>query len=348
MITTREDFLNFIESTETLRLNKYDYRFLTTLKKLLKKNNYITTNQNDLFEKLVSKYRKQLRKIKIVDTEILSTEWTVPIVLSDKEHTEAFAYIDNDMLCLKLPFNKKFIDEFYEYHKNYYLIIYSDSILKWNKEEKIYKAKFNTYNFKTILDLVPTFFNLNLCSKLQSLLDEISVYNEGIYDPLYVKIKNNYYILSCNQSLSDATIDLTFDNSPATLYELSRYGVSIDKSVTEDDNFLEFAGSVSCSFDVKDFDVLVYYLLKLDLKNVLVQKTLGGGKIKSALSERMDQYKKILNFVWYPNFPSLLKDNSPRVFLKTNSSVVPYEVRKLKSYSKVITITDSSPVVLHL
>lgn len=306
MYTNRDEFLQYI-ITSKLKFNKYDYRFLNNLSMLTSKNRYVTTNQNTLFEKVVNKYKKQLKYAGINNVDVLNLPWTVPIIASTKEHTEAFVEIENNKLKLRLPFSKKFIDEFHDTDNQAYRYN-NDSKLKWISSDKLYIGEYNAYNLRLIKELVPKYFVLNTCDILSSVYNELKSYEAKYQNPTYVKIQNNYYVVACNNSLYLATIDIPFNNSPNTLLSLSTYGIHIDDSVTGNDEFLSFAGSFVETFDTENIDKLIVYLKELNFDNLIFNHRLGRNPIYTIAVEKLSQnftvhrYKYSVNEIQYdPN-----------------------------------------------
>lgn len=332
MFTSREQLCQEIVNGN-LRLNKYDYKFLSNLLVLIIKNNYVTTNQNLLFEKLMHKYKKQLKKHNINFTPNLP--WHVETITSSAHFTEAHLKLDNDRLFLRLPFNKKFINDLHEYYERYYhKQIFT---LNWDKDNKQYVCEYSIENFKMIYELVTKYYTLNLCNQLSNLLDTINQYKSRLYNPTYVKLNNNYYILCCNQQTYEATSHLTFDNSAGTIYQLTTYGVTIDNSVTMDDGFLSFAGSVYCSFDIDKLDTLVDYLCRLGLTTICYPN-------RYAYKNELLAYKDKLNILHNSSFLVLHENKVPFVFFSHRSEYKDHV--QAPSLVKHIVLENSRPIKL--
>lgn len=248
--------------TNTLRLNKYDQKFLSNLSILLSKNNYVTTNQNDLFNKLLLKYKRQLSKNNVDYKVATALNWNTKLVESLDEYTQAYLSITNNMYKLRIPFNKKCIEKLRDIDKHHNLI--------WNSKDKCYYADISTETLKIITTIVPQFYPLNLSAELKATLSALSVYNEiKIWNPTLVKIKDWYFIAASNESLDIAIKEYELSNDPNLLFKLSRYGITIDKSVTLNDPFFEFAGKYSVTIDIDDMYILQYYCKLLGIKNVI-------------------------------------------------------------------------------
>lgn len=341
MFKNREEFLQTV-ITNSLRLNKYDYRFLNNLLLLLAKNNYITTNQNQLFEKLVMKYKKQLKGLGVSAEAIINLDWTVEQIDSDKEHTEAFVSIENNELKLRLPFNKKFIDTWHNHIEKTYTTR-PHGILVWSKAQKMYVGKATAYNLLLVNKIVPMFYNTNYCVKSQSLIDLRNSLIDTITDPTYKKINNSYYIIGANKHIIEATKDIDFNDDPNTLLKLSLYGITIDESVTGNNKFKKFAGQVNSSFDVSETSTLITYFKALNISNIICNMRFTS--LNKMFLEKLTEHFTIDSY--QVSTANITKPTKHSVLLKANikgSDYLPFVVSE--EILKCITITNSTPVKL--
>jgi hypothetical protein len=72
----------------------------------------VTSNQVSLFEKLISKYQRQLIKHGLFIDVLINLSWNTTIVKTTQEYTSAHIGILEDSLIFKTPYNKLFINEF--------------------------------------------------------------------------------------------------------------------------------------------------------------------------------------------------------------------------------------------
>lgn len=340
MFTNREEFLQYI-ITSNLKFNKYDYRFLNNLSLLVVKNKHVTTNQNNLFEKLVTKYKKQLKYAGMLTDSILKLDWTVDIVESTSEFTEAFLSLKNNRLELKLPFSKKFIDEFHDAENHSYKFQYKEKLI-WSRTDKCYYGEFNTYNLRLVNEIVPKFFKLNYCSVLNKLINQLKDYSAKYFNPTYVKSNNNFYVMACNNSLHHAIKHINFDSDPKTLLELSTYGIHIDNSVTNEDDFLIFAGERQIVFDVINVEKLVDYLQRLGIVTLVMSSRL----IKNPMyTEALNILTGNFKVQYYKYFASEIQNCvGPMVFIM-GFSTSNLDNTKLQA-QKTITLVNSTAIKL--
>jgi len=336
MFTHREDFLSYV-ITGNYRLNKYDYKFLNNLLLLVGKNKFVTSNQNQLFEKLLVKYKKQLQHTNINFMTILSLKWNCELVETGIEYTEAFAKLLNNTIELRVPFSKNFINaltERLEHNKS--------NDIKWDFTKKCYTCNFSTINFKIIYTLVPKFFKLNLCDNLQQVVDKLSI-TAKYFNPTYVKIKNNYYVLACNEDLYDKISHITFDDDPINLFKLSWYGITISESVTNNDEFLKFVGEFESEVNLSELGKIVDYALRLGIDTLVVNRLLANAtEYKSEIFKYSDKINIIVN---KNTLPTDLK--KPFIFLRSLVSTYPMRYKDFTySVCKVITMLNDKPVNL--
>ena len=105
-----------LELINKVRLNRYDMKFMINIsEKYLSNNEPLSTGQNTLYEKIVHKYRKQLKKMRVNYKDLLALPWANGIV-DDKVLTQKtyFRIADSDNgpeMQLYFNFNKKRIEE---------------------------------------------------------------------------------------------------------------------------------------------------------------------------------------------------------------------------------------------
>lgn len=248
--------------TLELRLNKYDSKFISNLAMLLSKNRYVTTNQDNLFNKLLVKYKRQLSKHKINVDEVLQLEWNTKVIESLPEFTEAHLSIENNQLKLRLPFNKKLIENLRQVDPYFNLT--------WNVTKKCYYSNFCTDILKIIINIIPHYYKLNLTDEIKQCLHVLNDYIDCKYwDPTLVKQPSGYYIVAANQYLLNAVEHVTLNNEPQTLCELSKHAIIISPDITNNDDWLEFCATYDVKMELDKLPLLHEYCNKLDFKNII-------------------------------------------------------------------------------
>lgn len=265
-LTAKENLLLIFTSNQ-LRLNKYDNKFFLNLVMLISKNKFITTNQILLFDKLIFKYKKQLKKLGYSYESLINLSWDAEVIDSDIDHTQAHLEIVDKSFWLRLPFNRKFIEEWRSYQQNKRVKAFT-----WSKENKCYIGSASTFSLQVINHIVPKFFTLNYPSDLRQTLNNIECVKDKIFDPTLVKTGNNYYVLACNDNLHKAINNIRLNDNPKTLNILSKYGISIDKSITGDDPYLNFCSRYNYKVSLDEITELKKYLFDLDIGAIILSQ----------------------------------------------------------------------------
>ena len=307
----KEDLLLVFTSNE-LRLNKYDNKFFTNLVMLISKNKFITTNQIELFDKLVIKYARQLRKIGYTQNVIENLQWSTNIIQSDKEHTEAFIDIHNGEVIVRVPFSRKFIDEW-----NDGQAVNGINVYKWNKEHKYYIAKLSTVALKLAYALIPKFFKLNCSVEVQKIFDGIKVYENCIWNPTLVRSNKYYYISGTNQYLDTALSQLEFNKDPKTLSTLAKHGVKISDSITGDDKFLDFCSKYYIELNVDKVKDFKEYCLQLGVGTIIINQR---------FERHTNTYNKLLQMlsglIVLPEYSEVLDTMKPKPIIYIHYGII--------------------------
>ena len=338
MFKNREELLAHIV-VNNIRYNKYDFKFLNNLSLLIVRNEYITTNQNELFEKLILKYKKQLKQQGLHSEKLLELKWQTKVVNSGVEFTEAYVKVVGDKLELRLPFNKNLINEIHEYVQEIFL---GTNDLIWVKPKKCYVGTLNTFNLKLIYDIVPKYYKTNYCTELQPVISQLGMINAKIFDPTYVKINGNFYILACNQNLLNSIQHIIFDDNPNTLYKLSMYGIKIDDTVMDNDRFLNFAGKIEHEFDLDELEDLVNYCVELGIHDMYVPNTINS---MDDVRMELNKYKNKINIHVLRSLQLFtFTSEKPGIILRMRASKGSSLFENIQH--KVVTLLNSRPIKL--
>lgn len=263
---TKENLLLLFTSNQ-FRLNKYDNKFFLHLVVLIAKNKFITTNQVELFDKLLLKYKRQLKKLGYNYNTIINLEWDTKVIGSDTDHTQAHIEIIDGKIKLRLPFNRKFIEDWHTLQREKKV-----NIFVWDKSDKCYYGKATTFGLKFIHLVVSKYFKVNYSKSLQEQIDILEIDKTKIYDPTLVKINSNNYVLACNQQLSKVLNNIDWSYEPYTLHQLSKLGVHVHTSITNGNKFFEFCSKYHSQLSSDEFLNLKQYLLDLNIPAILLSQ----------------------------------------------------------------------------
>ena len=250
----------------TIRLSEYDSRFLSNLLSIVDKKNKVTSNQADLFDKLVNKYARQLTKQGFHKDALLRLDWKTEVVPSSDEYTGALVQLIDDELQIRVPFNKKFIQEF---RKDIAISFI------WDPDFKIYRSPFNTSAFKAAWYTLPKFFpSVTFSENLQQLVADIKTYEGLFWQNIILPVNGRVMFSSAYPILHELVdkigYDITFDN----LQQFSLLGVEIHGSLIVDRPDLKFASELYTEVDIDDFEQVTEYIKQLGDLQIYVARNL--------------------------------------------------------------------------
>lgn len=267
MIFTSKEMLTHYFLKGYVHLSKKDYGFFNNISYITNSKKSITSNQDKLFNKLILKYQRQLKKLGHDIEVFTSLEWKTGLVDSNQEFlTAKVIVVDKDIRIIS-PFNNKFIQDIRKVNLNQFV---------WNKSERYYEAPYSTHNLKLATSLVKTHFNdWYFCETISGLLKQMDEFqNVKFWNPTLVKVQNNFYVCAINETLSDAISYVEINDDPKNLFSLSQHGVQIDESVHSQDQFLTFAGSFNITSDLENLDQIVNFLQLLNVDHVFTSRDL--------------------------------------------------------------------------
>lgn len=318
-----------------VHLSKKDYSFFNNLSFIIKDRNQITSNQNKLFDKLIVKYQRQLRKLGHELINLQNLKWDIEVIETLDEYLHAKISIQDNEIHLRTPFNSKFLSSFRSEYDNTFI---------WDKDHRMYRSKFYTHALRLCIDACKKYFDdIEYCDKIKELLKPLEVYDNVSMAPTLVKENGKYYIKNSNKYLDDAIKHIELNGDAKTLYHLSAYGVFVSDDITNNDPFLKFASSFMATLDL---DVLLkspHYFSDLGITDVYYP-------MRQRLNLNTKQDKEVQNFCEANNIKTHTnKDSIPgtAVYLKRNiysSRLDNAGVIKNRKIDKIIELTNSRPI----
>jgi hypothetical protein len=325
----KEHLLHFFLQGK-ISLSQYDYKFMSNLQQMIHANHRITTNQVELFDKLVSKYRKQLIKTEFNVDTLKSLPWKTSVVQSTEEYTSAKVSLVGNELTIKLPFNKTFISEFRDIKYNTF---------EWNKDRKVYTAPFSTTALHVAATKLQKYFSVvRFCDTLQAILDQLKQYEDAtVWDPTLVKVGNSYFIAACNPIIADVLSDVELNTEPKTLYTLSNAGVKVDPALLTEPK-LKFAHEYSTQVDLCDLTSLISWLQELDCKNVILGRGITLNKqVYNELTLKLNEAN-----IYYRSLQGATLTKADVLIQPTSITID----RSFRDLGKIVTLSNSNPVVV--
>lgn len=275
-LKTAEHIIHFMKSGN-IRLSRFDGRFIDNLA-ILKE---VTTNQVELFNKLIYKYRRQFAKHEIFVEKLVTLPWTLKVIESAPEHTNGYIYLEGNKIMFRCPFNRNFINKFRNMPSNHYV---------WNREKKLYEAVAGPYNLKVLFGATKDFFpKLSYCNEISELLEPLEEFKSVKYwTPTLVKANGRLYISALNEYLNDALSTLELNTEPATLATLALHGVDVDIDELHNDPKLLFAAEFNPVIEKTQIAQIIPWLKELGCEIVLVH-----GSMSNAYPSNMtDMFKR--------------------------------------------------------
>ena len=273
-ILSAESLLNYmIDPNSDIRLSRYDKKFFHNINLLVTQGSDITENQNTLFNKLLTKYRRQFASKGLSIDDITSLPWTtLTVIPSSPAYTHAFIEISGSQIFFRSPYKIKFIED-----------LRQEDYFTWVKNEKKYVGKYSTLALKYLYDIAKTHFEqIHYCETTTKMLQDLEQYNKiKFWQPTLVNANGNLLIAAQNDILANVTKDMTIDYSLESLSKLVFYGVSIDESVILDANnslggsletlsYLKFACNRNPTFEIDQPELLSALLKRIGCDFVLI------------------------------------------------------------------------------
>lgn len=317
-----------------IRLSRYDEQFVNNLTFYTLQYNRITSNQDSLFKKVTSKYKKQFTHNKIMVEDLLNLPWNVNVVPSIPEYTGASITLEDDRIIFRSPYNKNFLAAL---RKN---PLYS---LEWDKNKRQYEAKYSPSTLKQLIYLSADYYDtLNYCDKVTHIINRLGEYETVKYwVPTLIYKDSRYYIAAFNEHLYNAIKNVQITDELKTIATLVKYGVNIDESVishflkTEPYEKVNFASSFEAQVEIKDANTVMDWLREFgcdaisEPKSFLTKNTIQVDATDISICKNS---KDLTNY-----------DNPVIVYQKGTFSLV--SERPLKLF-KIIKFINSEPIDL--
>ena len=313
-----------------ISLSQYDYKFMANLQTMIQNNSRVTSNQAELFTKLISKYSKQLTKNGLVKEELKSLPWKTLLVESTSEYTGAVVRIMGDNIIIRVPFNKTFISQFRSIEDNNFI---------WDKEEKLYRTKFDTRSFKLAYTVLPKFFpSVRYCDALQQILNDLEEYKNLVWNPTVKQINDKMLLVAGNEVLGSIITDDDLTITPNNLFKLSRMGISIDPKIYENNEKLKFAASKFYTTDVNEYETTISWMKNVGCEHVILGRGIRSVSWRTELAELIEKYgMKVCSAIQYGSTVEgvvMLMQHVSNTDNRSGSDLI----------SKTIVITDSRPI----
>lgn len=265
-----------------VRLSQYDYKFMANLQTMIQQKDRVTSNQAELFDKLISKYKKQLTKNGLVKEELKDLPWKTMVVESTPEYTGATVSLQDDKILIKVPFNKTFISSFRTINNNNF---------EWDRDTKMYRAPFSTTALKIAKVELPKYFDtIRFDDQLSTIINDIEKYYADTYNPTLHLINGKPVVVAINSVLGDLIKDMDLAIDSKTLFDLTMMGINIDPEVYKSNPRLEFASKHVYEIDIEQVETAISWMKSLGCRNVVVGRGLRTHLNQDKLNELITKY----------------------------------------------------------
>lgn len=231
-----------------LNLSRFDLALLTKFHYNYSNRNIgLSQKQDELWDKCIYKYRKQLSKHNLCPKELAKLKWKTPIVPDSEINNKTYLKVEekDDKLLIRMYFkyNKSVINQVRR------LIRKSDSLkyyFIWNPKDREWTGEFNPSLFLKLYQLCKE-NNVNIDNNVEMLYNKIVGYKD--WEP-YIKVVNNrLYINNINEFMYSALDKYNFtDISPGNREKIA------------------LAIAISPGFENNDINKLILTSAKLSLQ----------------------------------------------------------------------------------
>jgi hypothetical protein len=330
-LKTAEHIAHFMVGN--ISLSRFDKKFVESLQVLKQ----VTTNQVELFYRIIYKYRRQLSKHELDADTLIHLPWTIKVIESAPLYTDGHVSIVDNQIIFKCPYNKNFIDAFRKQDTNTFV---------WDKEHRQYSAEYSTHALKLLVNSATKIFKVvHYCSITSDLLDQLKEYETCKYwKPTLTRINGNLYIVSTTEQLDEALGDTVLDTEPSTIAKLTYYGIHIDESIYDSNDARQtFISNRICEMEVNDVLNIVPWLVEIGCDYVVFT----GNKILADVRKNLKQQLIDANII-------VDSDATWSNKIKTDSSKFKFPVairfRSAAGYeepikvAKVVQLVNSQPI----
>ena len=274
-LKTAEHIAHFMMAN--ISLSRFDKKFVESLQ-LLKQ---VTTNQVELFYKIIYKYRRQLSKHELDADKLIHLPWTIKVIESAPQYTDGHVSVEDNQIIFKCPYNKNFIDAFRKEDTNTFV---------WDKERKQYSTEYSTHSLKLLIHTANKFFKVvHYCNIVTDLLDTIKEYKDVKYwQPTLKCINGNLFIIATTEQLDEALGDMVLDTTPTTISKLVYYGVHIDESIYDvNDEKQTFISNRVYEMEVSDVLNIVPWLIEIECDYVVFTGNRILADVRKSLRDKL-------------------------------------------------------------
>lgn len=326
-LKTAEQVAYFLKAH--ISLSRYDSKFIDSIMSIKQ----VTTNQVELFYKIIYKYRRQLAKHNLDPDVLIYLPWAMNVVESVGDYTDGHIEIKDGNIYFKCPFNRAFINDFRKFDMNTYV---------WSKEHRRYESPYSTYALKILCNTASRFYKvIRFCDTTLALLEGLTKYeNTKYWQPTLVMTGSKRIIASINESLNNALGDKNIDEM--SIAEIASYGIHIEGSYSNPKD--KFMSEMNTTIEVDDLLNIVPWLQEMNCDMVYFSGSSNApiSPIKKQFSEELKNLKiPYIDTGIYTIVPPATDFNTPVLIRFKKSLDVMFDPYKV---SKIVHLVNSKAI----
>lgn len=325
-LKTAEQVAYFLKGN--VSLSRYDSKFIDSIMTIKQ----VTTNQVELFYKIIYKYRRQLAKHNLDPDVLIYLPWAMNVVESVGDYTDGHVEIKNGYIYFKCPFNRAFINDFRKFDMNTYV---------WSKEHRRYESPYSTHALKILCNTASRFYKVvRFCDTTLSLLGQLSNYeNTKYWQPTLVTLNGKRIIASINESLDNALGDKNIDEM--SIAEIASYGIHIEVG---NDPKEKFMAEINTTVEVDDLLNIVPWLQEMNCDMVYFSGSSNSPTIpikKQFIDELKNLKIQYIDTGIYTIVPPATDFNTPVLIRFKKSLDIMFDPYKV---SKIVHLVNSKAI----
>jgi hypothetical protein len=215
-----------------------------------------TEKQAKLAQKIILTYRRQLAQKNIDVSPAENPIYRLPIRTMDYSLR---LYIEDDMLCVKFPYNQNLIEQIRTFGKS------SMGRSRWNPDKKIWQIALTEYNINW-LNTFAQMNNFEIDPAVTGIVEQIAQVEQSEYKICLTVDNGNLVIENATDSLLQHVQEHVGDLHPDNLLKLIDYsgvlGYTVDEAIAE---------AVATEYGYRFLHLITNRELKLDPTTMLVE-----------------------------------------------------------------------------
>lgn len=309
---TKEQLIHYL--VHNISLGTYDKKFLNNI---YENNKPLTTNQNELLDKIVLRYSRQFTKKELVATDLINLPWTRPLIISSPEFTEARIYVEGSSIHIRTPYKKDYITKLKE----------SSYPITWSKDTRLWSTDYCAETLKYVIEHTENHFSsINYSKDIQETINYLCEYEQYKYwNPTLVCANGMYYLMAVNEHVFNAVESLLENITPYSITKLVRYGVAIDdsviKSLPHGEEVIKFAMDTQPTLESDNVNTIVEYLKHIECDLIVVYNSV--------------YFKKFLSL----ELNSYMEDNNIKIMIADRKQR--YDIDTIKKSKCSVFLTNS-------